>query len=160
MAVGDSKRGIGGWLLFFLVTLGIFNPALRLFALIGLASIRPAPPLTARWPMVLVSEGLLGILGILGCLYLCWRMLHVFEWESVRRTVIGLWLLNPGVVVLDTLMTPAILQVSFANYLSLAAVSVIRSLIYAGLWSAYLLRSKRVANTYVRPGHDIAIVFE
>ena len=38
-----------------------------------------------------------------------------------------------------------------------ASTELVRALIFGGIWTAYFLRSERVANTYARPGEPDAL---
>jgi hypothetical protein len=79
--------------------------------------------------------------------YRLWKV-HIIE--SVRFAVVSLWLAGPGSHVLYFVAAVISLGMELALAMLSALVgSTIASTIGAAIWTAYLVRSQRVRNTYV-----------
>lgn len=150
MAYSDGPRGIGGWLIFFLVlrVLGVMFTALSVFS-VYLATTRTSfNPETLKW--VLLQSFGIGALIIGADLYMFCSFLWSHRWRTVQ---IGIVLLG-----LQALPRLPSLRVFFyrAELGSVGAIFAITPVLVAvasaAIWSLYLLRSKRVANTYQRHG--------
>jgi hypothetical protein len=152
MAYGEDVRGVGGWLAFFLVTLGIISPAVTIFYTVtsfGDPEAAYLPPDLFRTLSTIDIASTVVVVAL--CLFAAWRLLRVFNWNSVRIAVATLWL----IALTNVLVIP--LLVSGAVGLPLSMVfeaggpqTIFRPLGYATIWTAYLLISKRVRNTYGR----------
>ena len=155
MAIHDPDlRGDGGWLAFFLLTLGVFSPLF--LAVTGYQTLAdPALPAAYGdvWPTLRNAEIALIAVMLLISWFACWRFLQVFNWMTVRIGIAALW----AVLLLNTFGEP--LMVSMITGLDLgivvdavlgesALVEEIRPFFYSAIWTAYLLRSQRVRNTY------------
>ena len=149
MATDTSElRGIRGWLLFFVIVLGLIGPVSSALSFSQeLSSLAEADP---EWGASVDYEdtvmgawvvwGTTTILALAAVLLLVLRRTP----SSVWITIAVLWVIGPavsGLVLLDSATlgepVPAELWVGFA-----------RSLIPAAIWTAYLMKSDRVANTY------------
>ncbi|MDV3257760.1 MAG: DUF2569 domain-containing protein [Sphingomonas sp.] len=66
---------------------------------------------------------------------------------AVKAAIVILWIYSP-IAAVDLLIASAYLegQVTWAN----AATTIATNLTIAAVWTAYLLRSRRVRNTYIR----------
>lgn len=152
--------GVRGWLAFFVVTL-------ILSALTGL--IQPLIVKGTTTPELTMRPGWTGYLGVLwlltlvrtgGYTYLAW-LLNARQVASTPRTVIaGLWLLALVPSLLDVLAVALLLELAFMPVLLASLAGMIRPVVYSTLWTAYLLRSRRVANTYADDTGTLAAVFE
>ena len=146
--VNEDLRGIGGWLLFFVIVLMLVGPALAGISI--MAELEAAVVEEPEWATTLDYEdavmgawfvwGFTTLLAVIAGLLLIFRR----KPSSVWVTISTLWVIGP---ILNSL-------VLFDSYLvgeSITAelwVGMLRSLIPAGIWTAYLLLSDRVANTY------------
>jgi len=164
MAYGDGPRGIGGWLGFFLITLGVIGPVRILITAYGLfADPQIAAAYGDRWAMLALAEAVLIVLNLAALAFLVWRFFARRTWQTVRICIAALWLLPIAVTVLETLVVTLIGGVSAGPLIAQMMPDMIRAAVYATIWSAYLLRSVRVANTYPRDDADeaeLAEVFE
>jgi Protein of unknown function (DUF2569) len=150
MAYGSSTvRGVGGWLVFFLVTLGLFTPlGVLVSALQVLDSSEVDPGLLAIWPRVAAAEWALAGITILACWFATYRFLRVHNWTTVRIGIGVLVAVTLIAVLIEPLVVSAMLGASPGQVFGASAAEYIRPCIYCGIWTTYLLRSQRVANTY------------
>jgi len=153
--------GVGGWLAFLVLVLAVFRP---LAVLVGLylnlyANPNVATAYGAAWPAIQIFEWLLNAAMIAGCWYLAWLLNRRQVWRTVQITIAGLWVVALGYQLIDLVGVSLISGASIGLLLSYVARPLIQSVIFCVLWSAYLLRSKRVANTYLRHEDGIAEVF-
>lgn len=161
----DEISGIGGWLMFFVLTLGVFTP-LGILSAIGYrlylsdlpAKLSPLP----GWPAYRISETILGGAHLAVALFLAWRLVAIRQWSSVRMTIIGIWAMGIGVTLADFALTVWVLGANSDSVLGTEMLSLVRAAGYGAIWTAYLLRSERVANTYPRYGDEdqLAAVFD
>ena len=151
----DGPKGVGGWLAFMIIILTILSPA----ANIGMMAyefhaIEMENPIMLHisayvqykwfsWGVVLVAS----VISIAaGCLL--WKK---HEWKSVRYTISALWLIGPFSIVLVGLY----FYMSFGTgmmggFVKDVTGTFVKSTFWAIVWTAYLLKSKRVRNTYIR----------
>ncbi|WP_423606533.1 DUF2569 family protein [Sphingomonas sp. MS122] len=163
MAYSDGPRGIGGWLGLFLLTLGVFSPLRIFFTAYGLFS---DPQVAAaygdRWPLLATAEVILIVLNLAAIAFLLWRFFMHRNWQSVRIGIAGIWLIPVGVTLLEIAAVSLIGGVPAGRLIAQMGPDMAQALIYSIVWTAYLLRSVRVANTYPRelPGDALVEVFE
>jgi hypothetical protein len=161
----DEISGIGGWLMFFLVTLGLFTPLGILFAVLArlyLGDLQTQLGALPGWPAYRVGETALGTAHLVLALFLTWRLVAIRQWSSVRVTIIGIWAMGIGVTLADLVLTVLVLGLNLNAVLGTETLSLARVVGYGTIWTAYLLRSERVANTYPRHGDEgqLAAVFD
>jgi predicted membrane protein len=149
VANGDV-RGVGGWLAFFLVTLGIINPLI--IAVTGYQTLSDPQVAAAygdSWPTLFNAElALIGVIVAM-CWFACWRFLNRFNGTTVTIGLVTLWALAILTVFGEAFMVSQIAGIDFGELMgALAGPELIRPFIYATIWSLYLLISKRVKNTY------------
>jgi len=94
--------------------------------------------------------------------FVAWRLWTVMTWQSVRIAVAGLWLMALVPSIFELLGVVVVTGLPLGRMLSGMLPTLVRPIIYATLWTSYLLRSERVANTYARyPEEDeLAVIFE
>jgi hypothetical protein len=158
-------RGVGGWLAFFLVTLGVFTP-LRAMLLLFQISTNPqiAESFGERWPAVRIVYWSLNGTIIAIAWFIAWRLIAVQRWTSVRMAVAGLWAIAILPNIVELVAISLITGVSIGTLLASGGFSLFQPLIYSAVWTAYLLQSARVWNTYALDDEDdgggLADVFE
>ena len=142
----EGPVGVGGWLGFFVVALGLLSPGAGLIQMLGLYS---DPSIAAAfgtsWPAIQIAEWTLFALAVAGCWYLVWRLLNVQTRSTVKVVIAGIWLISVGGLAADVLV------VSLGSGLPLNAllgVEAVRPIVFCAIWTTYFLVSKRVANTY------------
>lgn len=150
----DAPKGIGGWLIFLIIVLSVLNPLANIGMLAAeLRRVEQETPYLLQIPVFIhykwFSWALVLICSVIGIVagYTLWKK-HV--WKSVRQAIIAIWIMGPLATVLIALYI-------YMNFGSMAVEaggeivgSLVRSLVFAGIWTAYLLRSKRVRNTYTK----------
>jgi hypothetical protein len=158
----DELRGVKGWLLTFVIIMAVISP----LAVIGLVirDLYGDPMVQAAygtlWPSIESFEWTHAIVTILACWFVAWRLVTVHNWLSVRIAIAGIWLIAVGGVLTELLGVSLITGVAFGDLFGASASpGLFRPLIFCGIWTAYLLKSRRVANTYRDPGEQ-AEVFE
>jgi hypothetical protein len=144
--------GVGGWLAFFVISLAVLTP---LAMVAGTAINLYGDPAVGsafgeRWAALQAFEWTLGLLVIACSWFMAWRLMKVQVWQSVRIVIAGIWLLGLGTVVVEGLGVWLVGGMSFDLALGAIAPELIRPFIYGAIWTAYFLRSERVANTYAR----------
>jgi hypothetical protein len=166
MAYSDGPRGIGGWLAFFLFFRAI-GPLLAvgsiLFYVYGNQQVIAF--YADRWVAVQIGQWCLVALFTIIDWFLVWRFVTRRNWRTVQ---IGIGLLI-ALAVTSLVLAPLIVVFTGGLPLSrfgaaLSPVSILQSIVFTTVWIAYLMRSKRVANTYLRYGpvdaDDLSQVFE
>ena len=161
MAYGDPDGGgVGGWLALLVLILAVFRPLALVFSsytnLYGDPNVALA--YGAAWSALQLFEWLLIAATIGACLYLAWRLNYRPVWRTVPIAIAGIWLVSLGYQLIDTIGVALIGNIPLGLLLGVVAPALVQSVIFSLLWTAYLLRSKRVANTYLR--HDGAQVAE
>lgn len=160
--MNDELRGVKGWLLTFVIILAVISP----LAVIGL-TIRDlyGDPLIQTaygdlWSSVESFEWAHSIVTILASWFVAWRLVAVHNWLSVKIAIAGIWLIAVGGVLTELFGVSLITGVAFGDLFGASASpGLFRPLIFCAIWTAYLLKSERVANTYRDPGAQ-AEVFE
>jgi hypothetical protein len=162
----DSRAltGVHGWLAFFIISLGILTP---ISTLIGISVDLYGDPATSaaygtNWPIAQAGEWTVAALAIFGCWYLSWRLLTKQVWKTIRIVIPGLWAMAFLPQSILILFVGALLPLPFEQLLALWGMQLIKPTIYATIWTAYFLRSERVANTYERypDENELSGVFE
>lgn len=146
-------RGVGGWLAFFVIVIGVLSP-LRLaiglyFHLYG-QDARMALVYGTTWVPLQIGEWATAATCIAGCLYIAWRLLNVETWRSVRITIAGLWLLGIGAPLIEIILVGLTGRLSIELAARTLGAEVAQPILVNAIWTAYFLRSRRVANTYAR----------
>ena len=145
----EGPSGVGGWLGFFVVALGLLSPA---GALIQMLTLYSDPGVAATfgesWGAIQIAEWTLFAVSVAGCWYLVWRLLNVQTRRTVRVVIAGIWLLSVGGVALDFLIVSAGSGLPLATLVGAGGVEAVRPIVFCVVWTAYFLVSKRVANTY------------
>ncbi|MFN4097678.1 MAG: DUF2569 family protein [Sphingomonas sp.] len=163
MAFRDGPSGIGGWLAFFLVTLGVFTPIrLAATAYSFFADPQIAAAYGERWPALVTAELMLMAASVVAIAYLMWRFFMRRTWRTVQIAVAGIWAIAVGAMVLDTFIVALLGGIAIDILVQDSVADYLKALFYAVLWTTYLLRSTRVANTYPREDapEELTAVFE
>lgn len=164
MAYTDAEGGggVGGWLAFLVLVLAVFRPLAVLIATYANLYGDPNVALAygAAWPAIQLFEWLLNAAMIGTCWYLAWRLNRRQVWRTVQITIAGLWLVALGYQLIDLAGVAMISGAPLDLLIGYVARPLVQSVIFCAIWTAYLLKSRRVANTYPRHGEtEIAEVF-
>ena len=155
--------GEGGWLAFFVITLAVITP---LSMTVGTAiSLYGDPAVGAaygdRWIALQAYYWVLSLAVCASAWFMTWRLIKVKVRRTVRIVIAGIWLIGVGYLVLEGLGLWLIGGISFDLALPGVAPALPGRCIYGTIWTAYFLRSRRVANTYLRDSDesDVAEIF-
>lgn len=151
MARDGELHGIGGWLAFFLLTLGVITPIGTLISAAATADTSQMDPaLLDRWPRVVAAEWALSGLTAALCWFSVYRFLKVRNWQTVRIGVATLLLMAFVAILVEPVLVSILLGVDTGAIYQNMGGQLARPIGYVTIWTAYLLRSTRVANTYPR----------
>lgn len=145
--------GVRGWLLLVAVmlVLGPVIGAIRIGAdFLGAESRYPVLQALPMWEdfkaAMWCAEAVIAALS----LWAGWGLMRGAHWAVVRRAVLVVWVTGPvGTLVMGYAIPLLTLGESSARQ-PLFIGSLFASLLGAGVWTAYLLKSRRVRNTYPR----------
>jgi len=155
MSNGDGElRGIGGWLAFFLVVMGVFSP-LRVAVTLW-TNLYEDPQVAAaygaNWPTLELVEWIIAGLTVAGCWFVVGRMILVKNWTSVRIAIVGIWVLAIGTIFVELVAVSWIAGIPMEQLTAGIVLEIARPVFFCLIWTGYLLKSVRVANTYNRDG--------
>ena len=155
--------GVGGWLAFFVIILAVLTP-LRVLATLGM-DLYSDPSVAAfyadNWGAIQAFEWAMALVTI-GCSwFLAWRLMKVETWQTVRLVIGGIWLLSVGATIVELLGVSLIGGLPIDQMAAGLGFEMFRPIIFSALWTGYFLRSRRVANTYLREPeeNDVAEIF-
>lgn len=150
MSEDTGFQGIGGWLAVLIVVVGGLAPLAQASSFLTLLKAAPllAPRFGEGWPVYFqVTVTIIG-LRILVCLFVARELLYKRQSSTPRRAIIGIWiaygLLNFLSLAVALMFIPGPLR-SAGPFQNMAW-----ALLMCGIATAYLIKSKRVANTYKR----------
>jgi hypothetical protein len=162
MADDGELRGVAGWLAVFVVIVAVISP---IVSVVRVYSALYSDPLVAfgyadSWLAIQAFEWSLVAVCSLAAWFAAYRLVYVRNWMSVKIAIAIIWLIAiggtaaelAGVAIITRLPVDLILQEGGIGL-------VVRPFIFCLIWTTYLLRSERVANTY-RGGEGQAAVFE
>lgn len=149
MSTVPMPRKFGGWLMLLV--------ALLVVAALAMATRIPTyfgalPTMEGyygeRWPWLQAIFTTSALIMVLGNLYLCFRLTGCFEWRTVRIVIAGLWIIFCGRVIFSSVATALVGGIDVLTMIRSSATGWAVNIAFAVIWTAYLLRSKRVAGTY------------
>jgi hypothetical protein len=158
----EGPEGIGGWLVFFMLALGVVSPATALFQMLGLYADPSVPAAFGRlWTLLQVVEWSLFAVSAAACWYLVWRLIYVRTWKTVRTVIAGIWLISVVSLAAEFVVVSLAAGLPVFALLAESGFETIRPIIFCTIWTGYFVTSKRVANTYRRDpeGEALADVF-
>jgi hypothetical protein len=158
----DELKGVKGWLLAFVVIIALISPGWAAVSVYrelytGQAAYLPDVPMITQikaffWATVAIRFAL--------GWFVAWRLLAVENWRSVQIAIVCIWLVSVGGAIVEYAGLTYITGLSFSDVLAEAGPrGIIQPVGFALIWTAYLLKSERVQNTY-RGGEEQAEVFE
>ena len=157
MAYADGElEGVGGWLAFFLVTLGVFTPIGTLFSVYQLSQITSFDPsMDQMFRSVVLAEWVMAALICLAAWHAAARFLMVRRWSTVLIAIGTLWLITLTALLIEPLVASWISGFPVSQLMvAEGPMTFIRPIVYSTIWTAYLLNSERVANTYRPSGEE------
>ncbi|NLC23472.1 MAG: DUF2569 domain-containing protein [Oxalobacter sp.] len=140
-AKGEILQGVGGWLAFLVISMGILSPIYSLYSFFRE---------TTEWHAAAI---LMLVINLAACgfyVYGAWRLNSRHVWRSVRLAIICLWV--GGFLATIFLLLVGLIFGGWAGVASVLSADKdgVRQFIYPTVWTLYLLRSVRVKNTYRR----------
>jgi hypothetical protein len=145
--------GVGGWLGFLVLRLMVLDPIVGFYGLSKFArdAIEQSPRLAYydQWQNYKQTALLIFVVSAAVSISSGYRLWKIHIPESVKFTLFALWLVGPLNAILHLATISIVFKDSAFSYNILPfLIGIIISLVVAGIWSAYLLRSVRVKNTY------------
>lgn len=147
------RDGMAGWLIFFILCFGVIGPAHGLFT--AWATLYAYPDVARiygeGWLAIQALVWAVAAAGVATGWCLCWRLVRVRRWRTVRIVVAGLWFLVLGLPLLQLVGTIALSRGSLSE-MEVNAFPALEALFFYAAWTAYLLVARRVADAYPRHG--------
>lgn len=149
---GDDIGGVGGWLAFFVIVIGVLSPlAMVLGNAVDLyGDDQIALAMGSAWTSIQVATWGTVAIGLGLCWFMVYRLMRVERWSTVRITIAGIWLLGIGLNLAQILLLSLLSGIPADQIAVAAAVDIFRGIVFGVVWTSYFLLSKRVANTYRR----------
>ncbi|WP_286999676.1 MULTISPECIES: DUF2569 family protein [Comamonas] len=147
--------GIGGWLRFLIVSLTILAPLAILGRVTGEIQAAESQfpnlinlPLWNQMKEVSWTVGIVQAAILIGAGFLLWKTRLR---STTKRVITMLWIGGPLTAILGLLAIAYISNEPLATVVNHEVLGgILGSCISAFIWSAYLIRSRRVQNTYVQ----------
>lgn len=155
MADDKAKSGVDGWLLIFILLVGVaapiyfaveFNMVLNGVRYNVQAGVMPPDDGT----LILSLSALLTIVSIAPLIWSAVRLWREHRWVSVRFVIAAMWLSFVGTKLIDTLLGIAFAPTEWWTIVMLNLSLFIWHMVVASAATVYLTSSRRVANTYRR----------
>lgn len=158
----DELKGVKGWLLTFVIIIAIVSPvwsAITVYRELytGQAAFLPDVPMVTQirtffWAAIAVRAALGWLVA--------YRLLAVHNWLSVQIAIGCIWLVSVGGAIVEYFGLTYLTGVSFSEVMAeVGPRGIIQPFGFALIWTAYLLKSERVRNTYRGDGEE-AEIFE
>lgn len=145
-------KGVGGWLLFFIITLTILNPIVQIVSVVKVfTNIADVPVELYNLRNIIIMDSIIGSVVILFGVYagLClWRV----KGNAVKMVKIFFIV---GIVYNIIISAFYVKAIPVLN--QVAAKNVVRILAYSGIWYCYLINSDRVKNTYITNNKELNV---
>ena len=153
-------RGVGGWLAFLFIILAFFTPiavGISIFAVLRDPAMAAA--YGEAWPILQGIALFIAAVNVAGAWYLAWRINSVHEPATVPVVIGGLWAINVGLLLVEVVAVAVAAGIGLGDMLGASAVDLGRGVVFATVWTLYMLKSRRVANTYGRSEDEVSEVF-
>ena len=160
--MNDELKGVAGWLLVFVIIMAVIAPAWSAITVYrelhtGQAVYLAGTPLMDQlrnfaWILV-ATDAVIGWIAV-------WRLVTIHNWLSVQIAIACVWIGSVGLAIAEYAGLTSITGLSFGDVIAETGPrGIIQPFGFALIWTAYLLKSQRVENTY-RGGEEQAEVFE
>ena len=148
MSPRAESVGIGGWLALLVVWMVAFRPVAGVYMLSMLQAHSIADPTSLENSTWLINTSTFWIVFLVVAALSIYGGLRLWRDRSpaaVRTAIVVLWIYSP-IAAVDLLIAQVFLEghVSWPD----AALTIATNLAIAALWTVYLMRSRRVRNTY------------
>lgn len=143
-----GTTGVGGWLAVLVFTIGALIPLAQIGTAISLFNAEAALEsyYDEAWPVYKASALIICALRAMTCLFVAKQLMYEKSPSTPRTAIIGIWVAL-GLLNVLSLAAFGILSPDPAN-LGAMAGTLFWPLMLAAIATAYLLKSKRVADTY------------
>lgn len=132
--------GVGGWLGLLTASLLVIGPVLNAVRTQSELEISQASQTQTHLSQVnMIAVWAYFSLYATLSIFAGYRLAKHFKPSTIPIVIVCIWL-------------PIIIDIALAFFSREGDVSVVRSVLWASIWTAYLLRSKRVRNTYYPSG--------
>ncbi len=143
-----DPAGIGGWLALLIVWMVVLRPVAGVYMLSMMQANSLANPAILANSTWLINTSTFWIIFLIVAALSIYAGLRLWRDRSpaaVRTAIVILWIYSP-IAAADLLIARAFLEgrVPWPN----AALTIAINLVIAAVWTAYLMRSRRVRNTY------------
>ena len=155
-------KGVGGWLLTFVIILSVLSPIRNILGTYNALAVSTEieTQLGTNWQIYNAFTWMLCIASVAAMLYFAYRLVWVQNRSTVRLVAWGLWVIVLGRSILDFIVTGVLWPESITEgYDATYLTPIAQSLIFATIWSLYLTKSRRVANTYVDDEDEAKRIF-
>lgn len=149
--------GVGGWLMFFVVSLMAISPARAILETAGnlknAERLYPAIISVPEWVNYKMSIwfAVLAVAALM--VWAGWNLLKVHMPSSVRNAIVVIWTSSLLLQGADAYLSWLFFDVSLSEFLAPDLIGpLLGSFAYAFIWTWYLKVSTRVTNTYFRSG--------
>lgn len=164
MTEGKDLQGVGGWLSWLIFIMCVLGPLLTLGSFTGEIARTEATNefLTAEPGWAYYKQLTSVLLGVaVGVMILGGALLGMrLKRSSVHFAIASLWVADVGIVLGDfAILTHALPEVAEVVPLEDVMRALFPATITAGIWTLYLLRSRRVKNTYVSTAADVRATY-
>ncbi|WP_439567976.1 DUF2569 family protein [Sphingopyxis sp.] len=154
-------KGVAGWLRLFVIILAVISPIRAILQTATLLQIDPAieAQLGREWAIYEGFTWFLTAATVAATFYFAYRLIWVQNRSTVRLVIRGLWIVTVGALALDFIVAGALWPEDIAQINAEYVKGVFQSLVFATIWSLYLAKSRRVANTCVDDEHEAQRIF-
>jgi amino acid transporter len=150
-------KGVGGWLQFLIIALMVLGPlvtvAMTFVELSEAERLYPALQGIDAWSTAKIVTWLT-VAAFCGCNMAAGYLLQTRHRRSTIPLVISLiWLAGPVMTIIGFMIVSTIVESDGSSAGELGR-SLGRPIVFCTIWTIYLLRSKRVENTYVQDDQE------
>lgn len=141
--------GVEGWLYFFGISLFALGPlltvAITASELSNLKALYPEAVGSSQWNSAVAAGWTATGIYCAISVFTGWRIFKRIMPSTIPIVVACIWLMGPGLGIISLMVAQ---DSGGANIAADAGAGLGRPLVYCVIWTIYLLRSKRVKNTY------------
>jgi Protein of unknown function (DUF2569). len=154
MAEKTELKGVGGWLAFLVLSMALLSPARTLYGYYRDVVVTERNMGLAGNPVWETYTTIVLILVVIGCLLFflaAYRLYRQHVWRSVRFAIVAMWVACTGMDAIGMVALYFVFGGEFAVMIFQNVTGeLIKGLVYPAIWTLYLLKSRRVRNTYRR----------
>jgi phage FluMu protein Com len=150
-AVTPPRKSVGGWLLFFCISLTILFPLRSLIAFADIFTF--SVPLFPRYTFFAFATGIDVLLRIALTIFSIYTGIALWQRRTgavkLAKHFLYCWLGYSGVlIVLQLLFIPTMPQFRNSTALGIILIEIAKGIFFFAIWFAYLTKSRRVKETF------------